>query len=926
MNAEIVHPFYNGIGSKVGSGILPNQFLPESQKNDKFKKRTMDALESIGLSQLSDNIGFRDFYKMTEGSLVYSDYGIDEGILGKIKSLGGDMEIPSFLKHYDIIGILVNQMVGEWIGMRDEFTIDSVGDEVSQNDFISERTERVQEYSRQSFDLELKKRLIERGINPEGQEFESEEEQQAYIQQIEQVKASLRDPSQIELDMQKDWKTKAAEWAEHVIEADQERFYLDTIDAEEMKDYLLTGRSFRHYHVGYDNYKPERWNPIQTFFSKDMDAKYPQDGEYVGRITYMSPSDIAKRWGHLISPRDIKRLNKGLGNDGYSGANGSIDLGVSYKSLGKPFQPQTIPYGSYYERELGLQIQEAMDIPMGVYLNKDKEGNDVETPTFLSQDWNHNYTGTKYSGMLRDDITTRTDVLQVTEAYFRSWKRMWFLNYTTPEGISDTSIVTDELLQGFIEENSIRKITTKSIKDIKADLEPNTMYEFWIPEVWGGVKINDGNSQLTTPIYVNVEALPYQIKGDSNVFDVKLPVGGIIGTSTAKKLRPYQVGYNVCLNQMFNLLEKEIGTFFLFDINFLPSDMKNQGTTEEALLKLRDLAQSVGLVPLDTRKQNMEGANPQMNTFMTQSITYDVQIRSRIELANWYQQKALEQIGVTQQRLGNPGKYETAAGVEQGTKASYTQTEQLFGEMSTARRKSMELHLAVAQYCQKEYIDVDMVFSKSDGDKQYMHLSDKDFPLRRLGIIPINNSKKRRTLEEFKQTLLNTNTLGNDMLDYAQLFSADTMGELVAIGRKNRLEKEKEVAEQREHEQTLVDKQLQATSEEKQADRVFAEESKEKDRQARLQERKIEAIGRAVDKDTDQTGLNAVERISNIALKQQDSENKNSLEEKKIEMVDQKSATEHTFNMKKLELEIEKLKQKDRQMATDKFIAVKNKN
>ncbi len=917
------HPFYNGLGRPNKSGVLPNQFLPDSQKKDNFKKKTMDALETIGLSQLSDNIVFRDFYKMTEGRLVYSDYGIDDdSILSKIKELGDVSEIPSFVKHYDFIGIIVNQLVGEYLGMRDNFNVESM-DDISENDFIRERTERVQEFAKKSFDLELRKRLIQKGINPEETNFENEEEQKAYLQQIEKEKSELMTPSKIQMDMQKNWKTKAAEWAEHVLEFDQERFYLDNLDAEEMKDYLLTGRFFRNYYIGYDFYKPERWNPIQTFFSKDIEAKHPQDGEYVGRITYMSPSDVAKRWGHLMTPGDIKKINTGF--DSQEPLN---DQGVSIKSItDRHFvQSQVVPFYNHYDHDLALQVQDAMDVPMGRYDGIDEDGKAIEIPSWLSPNFNHNYSASRYSSIFRDDINTRTDLLQVTEAYFRSWKRMWLLNYIAPGGIPDTTIVSDELLPEFIKENGIKKISTKSIKDMRNEMKDNTMYEFWIPEIWKGVKVNNGNSYLTDPIYVEVEPLEYQIKGDSNIFDVKIPVGGIIDDSMAQKLRPYQIGYNICLNQIFNLLEKEIGAFFLFDINFLPSEYKDIGDTEEALLKLRDLAQSVGIVPMDTKKQNIEGANPQMNVMQPQSLTYDNQIKVRIELANWYKQMALEQIGITQQRLGNPGKYETAAGVEQGTKASYTQTEAIFGKMSTARRKSMELHLSIAQFCQKEYLDVDMVFTKSDGDKQFINLSDKDFPLRRLGLLPINNSKKRRELERLRETILQTNTIGSDILDYAELYSSDTMLELVAIGRKNRLEKQQEVEAQRAHEQELVDKQLQANAEEKEKQRLYEEQSKDKDRASRLQEKRIEAFGRAVDKETDQSGLNALERVSNIALNEQELESNQNLEQQKIDAKISSDNIQANFNMESLKLKMKEFEQKERKMATDVYIANKNKN
>lgn len=918
-----LYPFYKGLGKGTISSSLPNQVLPDSKKNEKFKKRTMDALESIGLQQRAANAHFRDYYKMVDGKLVYSDYGLDEGILKQIRDLGDQVAIPTFVKHYDIIGIIVNQLVGEYLGQKDDFKIKAV-DNISENDFIRERTERVRQYAAKTFELEFKRLLAMRGINPDQGEFESEEQQQQFMQLIEEQRKQLFDPGQIELDMQKNYKTKAAEWGEHVIEADQERFYMNTMDEEEMKDYLLTGRFFRHYYVGYDYYKPERWDVLETFISEDANAKYPQDGEYVGRVFNLSPSDIVKRYGHLMTPGQIK------GVSGYyeGGAEDAQTDNHSWKNLvEKNFGEQHIaPFFNYYDYKLGLEYQDAFNTPMGHTWVKDEDGNEVEVPKWLSTRFNHNYAGNGHVYDKRDDINVRIDSLQVTEAYWRSWKRMWFLNYTTPDGVPDTAIVTDELLSDFIKENEISRVSTKSINQIKENLEPNTMYEFWIPEIWKGIKINDGNSFLKEPIYLDVQPLEYQIKGDSNVYDVKLPVGGIITTSMAQKLRPFQVGYNICLNQIFNLLEKEIGTFFLFDVNFLPSEYKNQGTTQDALLKLRELAKEVGVVPIDMSKQNLKGNNPATNTFVSQSITYDTQIQSRMALANYYKAMALEQIGITPQRLGTPGQYETAAGVEQGTKASYVQTENIFNQMAVARRKTMELHLAVAQYCQKEYIDADMVFTKSDGDKQYLNLTDKDFPLRRLGLLPVNDAKARRDLESLRTTLLQTNTLGNDMLDYAELFSADSVTTLVAIGRKNRLEKQKEIDAQREHEQTLLDKELQANAEQKQADREWEEASKDKDRATDLQKSRITAAGRALERDATAEGLASLERISNMALNEQETESRINNDSQRLTNETRKIEIDKTFNAEKLRLEVENFQQRDRKMNNDRYIASINKN
>jgi hypothetical protein len=925
MDGHNLHSFYNGVGTSVSTThSLPTQTVKDSIKESpEWQKKCMDALESIGISQLADNVKFRDLYKMLEGRLAYSDYEPDNQVLNRVRELGDNVGIPTFVKHYDIIGIITRQLVGEWLEQKDDFKVDCI-DDISQNEFLRERTRKVREYALETFNKELEISLMESGIDTNKKDFKSEEERQQYMQMLEQEKARIVSPAEIEKEM-KDWKTKAAEWGEHVIEKDQQRFYMDKLDKQEMEDYVLTGRFFRHYYVGYDHYKPERWSPLETFFARDVIAEYPQDGEYAGRVFYIAPSDIIKRYAHLLKPEEIKKINKNYGTVGNAGYDSTVHNWKQEMNNGMFGQVQTIPFHNYYNYDLGLQIQNSLDIPMGEVLVDTPDGQQ-RIPSWLSPMQNQNHLGYRYSALQREDIIVRKDLLQVTEAYWRSWKRMWFLNYETEQGYTDTAIVTDDILPEFIKENGIKKISTKTLKDIQKNLEVNTMYEFWAPEIWKGTKINSGNSFLTDNLYLGVEPLEYQIRGESNIFDVKIPVAGIIANSVAQKLRPYQIGYNICLNQIFNLLEKEIGMFFLFDINFLPSEYKDYGTIEESLEKLRDHAKDIGLVPLDTTKQNMGGANQSMNTFMVQDVSFDKQIRSRMELSEYYLRKALEQIGITPQRLGQPTVYETATGVKQGTEASYMQTADIFNNMSVARRKAMELHLAVAQYCQKEYLDVDFVFSTSDGDKNFMHLSDPDFPLRRIGVLPINDPKKRRELETMKQALLNMNTLGNDLLDYAELFSADTMTELVAIGRKGRTEKQKEIEAQRQHEQEIADKQIQADAAEKDKQRTWDADQNQKDREAGIMREEIQAQGRAADKKADQASFQNISKQTDMALKEMKTTSDIQLSQDKLESQNNSDASKLALMDKQLQLEVRRLDQKDKEIANNRYIAEVNKN
>ena len=63
--------------------------------------------------------------------------------------------------------------------------------------------------------------------------------------------------------------------------------------------------------------------------------------------------------------------------------------------------------------------------------------------------------------------------------------------------------------------------------------------------------------------------------------------------------RPYNIAIDICEKQILNIIEKEIGMFFLFDINFLNRPTKEE---EEAVEKLRDFVKEIGVIPISSEK------------------------------------------------------------------------------------------------------------------------------------------------------------------------------------------------------------------------------------------------------------------------------------------------------------------------------------
>src|SRR5699024_2082018 len=156
-----VYAFYTGVGNAEGNSSLPPTALPDSKKTEKWERAMVDSIENIGERQVADRMQFRDYYKMIEGRLNDVDAGFQDmpEFTKDIKAVREEHGIPTFLKHYDIIGIIINTLVGTYTDFKDIYRVDSI-DEYSTNEFIREKTLKLQQYAQEEFSLELQKLLI----------------------------------------------------------------------------------------------------------------------------------------------------------------------------------------------------------------------------------------------------------------------------------------------------------------------------------------------------------------------------------------------------------------------------------------------------------------------------------------------------------------------------------------------------------------------------------------------------------------------------------------------------------------------------------------------------------------------------------------------------------------------------------------------
>jgi hypothetical protein len=150
---------------------------------------------------------------MVEGDLAYTDYEMTPEILKHVEGIRDKANIPSSVRHFDIIGSAAHHLATKYNETKAKFRVDFF-DEIAVNEYDRELTNRLFDFSREYFQAELKTRLARKGIFIEQlDQLETDEQKQQYIQMLEQKKAELATPPEIGSAMQTEWKPIAAKWA-----------------------------------------------------------------------------------------------------------------------------------------------------------------------------------------------------------------------------------------------------------------------------------------------------------------------------------------------------------------------------------------------------------------------------------------------------------------------------------------------------------------------------------------------------------------------------------------------------------------------------------------------------------------------------------------------------------------------------------------
>jgi len=882
--------------NRLGSITQPLQFLPKKDKTEEWAAWNLDWLEWQGLKQIRRNARrLMKNYKLAKGVIDRSDYIVEEDNEYKdIVELLTKEDVSALeLKFYPIIPNVINVLVAEFAKRSTKLTYRAI-DDFSYNEMMEQKRGMVEQTLMADAATKMLAAMLEQGLDPNSEEAK---------QQLQPE--NLKSLPEIEQFFKKDYRSMVEQWAEHQHKVDVERFRMDELEERAFRDSLITDREFWHFRMMEDDYEVELWNPVLTFYHKSPDIRYTSQGNWVGKTDMFTVSDVIDKFGHVLTEEQHRALESvypirsagynigGLQNDGsfYDGTR-SHDWNTNMPSLA-------------YRQYTSFMAGNVLD------------GADVVTQ-ILSQGEDYYDQGTAY-------------LLRVTQAYWKSQRKVGHLVKITEEGEVTNDIVTEDY-----------KITDKPIYDtrlFKNKTKDNLLFGehidwIWINHVWGGVKIGPnrptfyGNTDKMnfSPIYLNVGPTKFQFKGDFTLYGSKLPIEGAVfsdrntkSTALIDLMKPYQIGYNIVNNQIADILVDELGTIIMLDQNSLPRHSLGEDWGKGNLAKAYVAMKNFQMLPLDTSITNTENAL-NFQHFQKLDLSQTERLMSRIQLANHFKQQAYEVIGVNPQRMGQQLSQQTATGVEQAVAASYAQTEVFFIQhCDYLMPRVHQMRTDLAQYYHSTKPSARLTYLTSADEKVNFEINGTDLLLRDLNIAISTNANHRAILEQLKQMAIQNNTTGASIYDLGKVVQSDSIAALNVVLKDSEQKQQQQKQQEMQQQQQMQQEQLQKQQEIEQMKIDATAAEKEKDRQRDILVAEIRAAGYGSMADVDQNQMSDYrDAMKEIRETEQYQEQTGLQREKEVNRM--------TIENQKNQLERERL-QTEREIAEKQLqIAQENKN
>jgi hypothetical protein len=648
-----------------------------------------------------------------------------------------------------------------------------------------------------------------------------------------------------------DYTSTAEKWGNHVLEALKVELNLKEISEDCYRDLLISAREFAHIYETNNKLGigVENLNPKNVWYLTLPDKKYiHKDAFAAGTVHVMELSEIIERFD--LTKAEIDHLRKGIRELSLFSPRESNFENLTISGW------DSIKYDTYSP----YIVQQRLLIESELKENVDSLSD------FLGLSSNVNTFGNKYV---------------VVQAYWLSKKKVGNLTYVDESGEEFTTLVDE----------NYRKIPGE------ISIEWN-----YVNQWYKGYKI--GSDVYKVEPFKLLDGCPiigvvHEIK---NVNEAK---------SLVDLLKPFQVLYNICLNQLYQLLEKEIGNVYQGSIRHIPTPKDGDG--QDALDIWEMEARKRGMVMIDDSPENLKSPSS-FNMFKNVDLTRTQEIQSRYTLAQQLKVEAWELVGITKERTGGVAATQTATGTNAALSQSYAQTEPYFAQHEYVMNDLYQALLDAVQYVESKKPYSTISYVNTEGEQGFIRVNGEDISMRDLKVFATSRTRDVQEFQELRQLAQPMLQNGATPYEISILYSTNSVRQMRQVFKSLRDKMEamqqqqmQMQQQQMENDKAMAEANLQFQMEQAEIDRQFEAQQNELDRINEREKALIAAAaktGSPVAPDTSPI----LSEMDNRRMQQDIADRELELKRQQLQQKDREREDYIQLELRKLQMEKEKLR------------------
>lgn len=802
--------------NKLGNPEL-KIILTDKQKYSNDKKLVKDLVryyEAVGFQQVySKRQRYEKLYNLAEGVINPEDYiKIEETDPDLFKAMeGNQLEETANLKFFPIIPNIIRGIMGDNDKKYVEYYASAINPEHT-NMLLEKLTQDL----RSTLVENAQALFLAENPNPSEQEV-----------QLFQESEKIRNYYNTE------YRTEVELWANHTMNIEDEKFKMEEIERQLLKQILVTEDPIVHVEYSDGNYRPEVKNEKDCFYLKSPNLDDYSESMMFGWFDYENLSTVLNKVSNELDEEGMKTLKHWVDN--------------------------------YYNPGFVVNGME-----------KFRTGNKVELHE-AKQNW-INFKNLEI-GDTRRYGDVHNQLIRVTTMYFLLPRKVGKLTYKSG----------DLTYSDLVDENFV--VTYKPIYDNRYKVKnESTLLEgehvewFFINELWKAKKLDinlySENYRDQTPdtksIWLHLDRHEIQYPEHQMKYGIRIPVhGGSVTNrynrnfSITESLQTWQEMYNWIWNRIQQLLATEVGKFFIFNQNIIPQESFDGSWGKHNLEKFYMVARDTSLAPADDSITNMGQPSVQAHGGYGQVIDLDKtqEILGKANLARLIKEESFMEVGMTPEYVyGDFSPKQSARSVAQGQQRTLSQIQHIFTRLGQVMSRLRNTMLETAMYITVQNPTVEMSYMTRDQTRAIFSSSTENFPLSTLNVYTKSNISDIETMETIKQLMLTNNTLGADSIEVATMLTFKNIPELFNKLKEIKQEREFQAQKESQAENERLQATIEAQDRRTQAEIAYQQDKDQLDRETQILVAQIRALGYG--EGTPQEILDAAQRAQ--ALKEQE--------------------------------------------------------